>query len=404
LHPLVPLAHALADRGDVVRLACAQSFLPSVRRHGFEAVPAGIDFQFSDTDYFPKLVAEAGVDMPDMARMTGHDRHAWVTNNLFIRAVGRQMLPDLLTLAETWRPDLIVRESSEFSGCVAAEALGLPHASVAAGADGALDLRETTVEALAPLRTMAGLAPDADAAMTYRHLHLSFMPAAFFGADARFPGTTAFVRHIDAPRPGISLPPGWDAIPPDRPIVVASLGTIFFRTPGLHEAIVDGLGGEELELVMGIGHEHDSSTGGAVSRSVPSNVCVVPYLPMPAMLARAAVFVTHGGFNSVKEAVSAGVPMVVVPVASDQHYSADRAEELGVGRVIRPHERTPERIREQVRAVLADPSYRDRARALAAEMASLPPIGHAIGLLDRLARARGSCFASSIGPRGPRGD
>lgn len=220
--------------------------------------------------------------------------------------------------------------------------------------------------------------------MTYRYLHLSFMPAAFFGTDARFPGTTAFVRHSDAPRPGIALPPGWDAIPSDRPIVVASLGTIFLRTPGLYQTIVDGLGGEELELVVGTGHDHSSSTGGPVRRSVPPNVCVMPYLPMPAMLARAAVLVTHGGFNSVKEAVSAGVPMVVVPIASDQHYTADRAEQLGIGRTVRPHERTPERIREQVRAVLEDPTHRERARALAAEMANLPPLDHAPDLLDRL--------------------
>lgn len=37
--------------------------------HGFEADAAGIDFQFSDADYFPRLVAEAGIDMPDMARV-----------------------------------------------------------------------------------------------------------------------------------------------------------------------------------------------------------------------------------------------------------------------------------------------------------------------------------------------
>jgi len=77
--------------------------------------------------------------------------------------------------------------------------------------------------------------------------------------------------------------------------------------------------------------------------------------------------------------------MLVVPIASDQHYSADRVEALGIGRVIRPHERTPGRIRDQALAVLNDPNYRNRSAALATEMAALPTIDHALNLLQALA-------------------
>ena len=76
--------------------------------------------------------------------------------------------------------------------------------------------------------------------------------------------------------------------------------------------------------------------------------------------------------------------MLILPIASDQHYSADRAEALGIARVVRPHERTPERIREQALAMLAEPAYRDRAAALAAEMAALPTINHALELVEAL--------------------
>ena len=47
-------------------------------------------------------------------------------------------------------------------------------------------------------------------------------------------------------------------------------------------------------------------------------------MPQPLLLARCDAFVTHGGFNSVKEALSSGVPMVVVPISADQPYSAER--------------------------------------------------------------------------------
>ncbi|HEY0573699.1 MAG TPA: glycosyltransferase [Pseudonocardia sp.] len=401
LHPLVPLARALVIAGHEVRFACAASFAPTVGMHGFDTHPVGIDFLFSSPDYFPTLVAEAGVEMPDLAQLRGHARHAWVTNNLFVRAAARRMLPDVLALARSWKPDLIVRESSEYSGCVAAEALGIPHASVAAAADAALDLREVTAAALEPLRAAAGLAPDPSATMVYRYLHLSFMPAEFFGPDARFPATIRFLRHVDPPRPGDPVPDWWARLP-DQPTVLASLGTIFFRTPGLYEAIVAGLGRERLNLAVAVGHpQHGLAACPATSADALAgapNVHIEPTLPIPELLGGCALFVTHGGFNSVKEAARAGTPMLVIPIASDQHYSADRAEALGIARVVRPHERTPRRIREQALAVLANPTHRHRAAALAAQMAALPDMGQGVTMLEQLDERRRERAAARPNP------
>jgi MGT family glycosyltransferase len=171
--------------------------------------------------------------------------------------------------------------------------------------------------------------------------------------------------------------------------VVVSLGTIFFRTPGLYEAIATGLGREDLDVVIGIGHDREP----VPAVPVPGNVHVEPYLPIPELLRESALFVTHGGFNSIKEAAAAGTPMLVLPIASDQHYGAERAAATGIARVVRPGERTPDRIREHALAVLGDPAYQGRAAALAAEMAALPPVEHAVDLLEQLV----------LGPRVPEG-
>jgi len=34
-------------------------------------------------------------------------------------------VPDLVALAGRWRPDLVVREAADYSGCLAADVLGL---------------------------------------------------------------------------------------------------------------------------------------------------------------------------------------------------------------------------------------------------------------------------------------
>ena len=95
-------------------------------------------------------------------------------------------------------------------------------------------------------------------------------------------------------------------------------------------------------------------------------------------------FVTHGGFNSVKESLSSGVPMVVVPISADQPYSAERCVDLGVVRTLGPDDRTPDSIREAVWQVLAKASYRTNARAFPTEMTALPGPEEMVELLESL--------------------
>jgi hypothetical protein len=72
-------------------------------------------------------------------------------------------------IAGDWSADLIVRQSLEYSGSVAAERLGLAHASVADTAHSALDRRHEVAAALNGLRAAAALPPDPDGDMVYRY-------------------------------------------------------------------------------------------------------------------------------------------------------------------------------------------------------------------------------------------
>jgi MGT family glycosyltransferase len=202
------------------------------------------------------------------------------------------------------------------------------------------------------------------------------------------------------------VPPDWLDALPDRPTALASLGTVFNRTPDVLEAIVDALADEPVNLIVAIGRDEDPERFGAH----PDNVRLEPYVPQPLVLERSGAFVTHGGFNSVKEALSAGVPMVVVPITADQRYSAERCAALGVGRWIRPDERGPEAIRDAAREVLAEPSYRARASEFQAEMNALP--GPRSGsscsrrwrgpARRRFSRAHAACAGATPPPAGPR--
>jgi MGT family glycosyltransferase len=163
--------------------------------------------------------------------------------------------------------------------------------------------------------------------------------------------------------------------------VFASLGTVFNKTPGALEAIVEALAGERANVIVAIGRDRAADAFGPQ----PQHVRLEAYVPQALLLPHCDAFVTHGGFNSVKEALGEGVPMVVVPISADQPYSAERCAALGLGTTVWSHERTADAIRDAVRDVLTEPRYRDSAHAFQAEMRALPGPEHMVELLEETA-------------------
>ena len=112
------------------------------------------------------------------------------------------------------------------------------------------------------------------------------------------------------------------------------------------------------------------------------------YIPVSLLLPHCALAVTNGGSGTLTAALAHGLPVVVVPTGADQPANAARCAALGLGRVVPAAELTPEAVREAVRAVLADPTYRRNTERLRDEMAALPGPEHAVALLERLAREK----------------
>jgi zeaxanthin glucosyltransferase len=71
----------------------------------------------------------------------------------------------------------------------------------------------------------------------------------------------------------------------------------------------------------------------AVSHGLPDNVLFLKSAPQLEILSRASLFITHGGLNSIKEAVYAGVPMLVYPLnhKMDQRGNSSRVVFHGLG-------------------------------------------------------------------------
>ena len=93
---------------------------------------------------------------------------------------------------------------------------------------------------------------------------------------------------------------------------------------------------------------------------IPDNIFIYPHVPQLKILQRASLFITHGGMNSVNEALYYGTPMLVIPVGNDQPRVARQIEDLHLGKYLRRKGLTSSMLREQARMVLQDTSWQER--------------------------------------------
>jgi len=71
-----------------------------------------------------------------------------------------------------------------------------------------------------------------------------------------------------------------------------------------------------------------------VPQDLPSNILWQEYFPLRTLLPRVAALVHHGGIGTTAEALRAGTPQLVIPLAHDQFDNGIRVQSLGVGDVL----------------------------------------------------------------------
>lgn len=97
---------------------------------------------------------------------------------------------------------------------------------------------------------------------------------------------------------------------------------------------------------------------------LPEGIIAVNYVPFGELLPRAAAMVHQGGVGTTGQGLRAGIPMIVVPFAHDQHDNGARVERLGVARTIPRKSYKAEQVASELKELLGNPSYARCAREL----------------------------------------
>ncbi len=332
-----------------------------------------------------------------MARLEAFDniieRASFTVKYFFAGVRAQRSLPDLLRIMDDWHPDLVVRETTEYASCVAAERAGIPHAvvQVTAARVGIVELVQEQVEQLC---TMAGLPQMDISQLLFHYLFLLPRPLSLWNPACPLPHTTLAFKYSGFNLSGGEGLPGWVSELEGRPTVYVTLGTVFNKRLEVFRSILDALEGEPINLIVTVGRDRDPAELGPQ----PSNVHIERYVPQSLLLPYCDAVISHGGSGTMMDTLSRGLPMVMMPLGADQEENALCCTETGVTEVVTADNHTPEAIRGAVRAVLTDPRYRQNVQKVLSEIDALPGIDHVVTVLERLAAERAPLVAPALLP------
>jgi UDP:flavonoid glycosyltransferase YjiC (YdhE family) len=414
VYPTLPLAQALLARGEDVSYCLPDQFMATITPSGAIFLP----FRFSGRGFAwrPVSCEELFVSMP-----------------LHQAVLSLEVLPQLLAIVRAEQPDYLIYDASCLWGRLAARILHLPairfHTSLVLNAQlgPVFQALLEHAERVAMPRTAAGSAPGGDAPLTYRGaveqlcttydlppislqsffdhaepLNLVPIPPVFqpgvdtFDARFQFLGPSVVPRHTPAAFPFAQLKP--------QPTLYIALGSVCTHEVEFFQTCFAAFGGTEAttpeagqlpdtgqgeteppwQVILATGTANVETLG-----PVPENFVVRPSVPQLEVLQQTSVFLTHGGMNSVMEALWYGVPLVVVPQMTEQTITAHRVEALGLGLALEKSAVTAASLQAAVRHVASDPEMQARVRQMQATMRQMGGARAAADAVIRFSRTEG---------------
>jgi MGT family glycosyltransferase len=357
LYPVVPTLEELRRRGHEVVVRTLSSEVGLLRELGFEA--ESIDPAIERKEH-ADWQARTPIGALQVAIHTVLER-------------ARYEGPDLRRAIEEERPDVLLIDINTWGAMAAAETARLPWATwcpyflptpsrdappfglglpPARGALGRLRDRllspvlfgiyNRQAPELDAVRTDLGAPPvrRIERAMLRAPLMLYMTAEPFEYPRSDWPPSVRMVG------PGIwdppAKPPAWlDEF--DKPLVLVTCSTEFQNDGKLVRAALEALAEEEVNIVV--------TTAGVDPSSFtpPPNARIERFVPHSPLLERASCVVCHGGMGITQKALSAGVPVCVVPFGRDQFDVARHVEVADAGTRLPASRLRPDRLRMAVR-------------------------------------------------------
>lgn len=268
------------------------------------------------------------------------------------------MRPAVDNAIRTLRPHIVVSDQQAFAGAIAAELHGLRWATSATTSveftkpfEGFPKVHAWVRERVCEVAAQAGLDEGWDPRFS-GHLVLVFSTLELAGTDTEPPAHHRYVGPAFGARPApVHFP--WERLAADRRRVLVSLGTLN-REAGtrFYPAVAEATRSlaDRVQVVM--------SAPKSLFGTNDGHVLAREFVPQLDLLPHLDAVVTHGGHNTVCEALAFGLPLVVAPIRDDQPLVAQQVVAAGAGVRVRFGRAHVPEIRQAISDVLDMPDYR----------------------------------------------
>ena len=374
----LPVANLLRRAGHEVTIATGADFAAQLAGDGYTTLGLPGVRPIHEVMLNPDLVGEAvpGSAPSDRSGRAGLAPSPDMFARGFVRVMGARFAAELLDALAGERPDVILRDPVEFGGYLAAERLGVPH--------GVLDNcpmapygHPAMFDELNRQREALGLGPMPDVWHPFSTFRAGVMPETFYPQAGRVRNARYYRTPLESGQ--VPLDAAIAELPADRPLVLAAIGSNAHRVVESADlvlnTIIEVLGRLPVTGVVALGAGRDP---GQWTGARADNVHLTSVVQQRLLLPACAAFITHAGFNSVREGVESGVPMVALPLFAEGPANARRVAELGLGLSLTPEELTAASLRAAVERVLSDGGIRAQVRSLQRQMFALPPLSQIV--------------------------
>lgn len=235
------------------------------------------------------------------------------------------------------------------------------------------------VQVLSGWRRRWGLSALRSPADSFSRLaQISQLTRGFDFPREKLPACFSYTGPLRSATP-LPVPFPWERLD-GRPLIYASLGTLQHGKREIFRCFAEACAPLDVQLVI----THNGGLDSAALAELPGQPLAVAFAPQKEVLERASLTLTHAGLNTVLDSLAAAVPIVATPITYEQPAIAARVKASGAGISIPPARLTATGVREHVRRILQERSYRECAQRAAQEILQAGGVTKAASIIESL--------------------
>jgi MGT family glycosyltransferase len=211
-------------------------------------------------------------------------------------------------------------------------------------------------------------------------ISISYTSSYFQPYANRVADTVRFVGRTINDSPAIDSFPFEQA--QGRRITYISLGTVNNEDAGFFRMCIEAFADSDDFVIMTTGNRISPESFG----TLPKNISIHAWVPQVEILKRAALFITHGGMNSVHDGLYFGVPLLLIPQQSEQTVIALRVVELGAGLMLKKSKINPQTIHENAARLLTNAHFKVEANHIGDTLRAAGGVTRAADEIEALLR------------------